>query len=196
MAPDHVCVLARCGRWCIPTVVRLRVFLAALVLATAGAARGGESARVISGRGIAGVRFGIPQQQAVARLSALLGRPSRRFVNSGCGPRYTEIAWGRLYVEFRLGRFSGFRYIENGWPPSRFGTKATPSLLPRLSTAEGITLGSTLGGLRAAYGRLTLVGTDLWKTKDGLVFYDNAKRDPPPQGSRIVEIKTGTCGDF
>lgn len=64
-----------------------------------------------------------------------------------------------------------------------------------LATPRGIGLGSTLGRVRAAYGRLDLVGTDRWRSSDGLVFVDDAEHDPPPPSSRIVEIKTGTCGD-
>jgi|GEM_PF-3450899 len=76
-------------------------------------------------------------------------------------------------------------------PPTRPG-----GVRPALRTANGITLGSTLGELRAAYGRLDLIGADRWRTAGGLVFYDDAARDPPPASSRIVEIKSGTCGDF
>jgi hypothetical protein len=146
--------------------------------------------------GIGGVHFGIPKAQTVSELSRLLGKPSARFINSGCGPRYTEAAWGHLYAEFRLGRFSGYRYLESGWPASRFGKKPVTSTAPLLATPDGITLESTLGQLRAASGRLALVGTDRWQASDGLIFYDNAERQPPPASSRIVEIKVGTCGDY
>jgi hypothetical protein len=146
--------------------------------------------------GIGSVRFGISEAQAVSELSRVLGKPSARFVSSGCGPRYTEAAWGHLYVEFRLGRFVGYRYIENGWPATRFGEKPIASARPLLATSRGITLGSTLGQVRAASGRLELVGTDRWQARDGLIFYDNAKRQPPPASSRIIEIKIGTCGDY
>lgn len=154
------------------------------------------AAVTLSGHGIGSVRFGLAKAPAVERLSRLFGQPSQRFVNSGCGARYTEVAWGHLYAEFRAGTFSGFRYIENGWPPKRYGLKVHRSDLPKLSTARGVTLGNTLGEVRAAYGRLRFVGTDRWGSRDGLVFYDNAERDPEPLSSRIVEIKTGTCGDF
>jgi len=67
---------------------------------------------------------------------------------------------------------------------------------PLLRTATGISLGDTLGRLRAAYGSLRVIGTDRWESPDGLVFYDNAKHDPVPPSSRVIEIKIGTCGDF
>lgn len=65
-----------------------------------------------------------------------------------------------------------------------------------LVTSKGVTLGSTLAGLRAAYGHVRFVGTSRSASPDGLVFYDNAKNSPSPPSSRIVEIKIGTCGDF
>ncbi|HEY4413974.1 MAG TPA: hypothetical protein VGN06_13325 [Gaiellaceae bacterium] len=145
---------------------------------------------LLSAHGIGAVRFGLTKDHAVEQLTGLFGQPSRRFVNSGCGSRYTEVAWGHLYAEFRGGTFSGFRYIEDGWPPRRYGVKIVRSDRPSLSTAHGVTLGSTLGEVRAAYGRLTFVGTDRWRSADRLIFYDDSG------SSRIVEIKTGTCGDF
>jgi hypothetical protein len=168
------------------------VFACALVSASAA-----TTARpLIEPTGIGSVHFGIAKAQAVSELSRLLGKPSARFVNSGCGPRYTETAWRHLYVEFRLGRFNGYRYIENGWPADRFGKKPAVSTRPLIATSKGITLGSTLGQVRAAYGRLDLVGTDRWQASNGLIFYDNAERQPPPASSRIIEIKIGTCGDY
>lgn len=143
--------------------------------------------------GIGGVRFGTPKAKTVWELTALLGKPSAPFVNSGCGRRLSETAWGHLYVEFRSGRFTGYRYIESGWPMSRSGRL---NKRPYLSTTRGVELGSTLGRLRRAYGRLDLVGADRWMVRGGLIFYDDAERDPPPVSSRIVEIKIGTCGDF
>lgn len=152
----------------------------------------------VSDGGIAGVRFGVTRADAVAELTRLLGRPSRTMIDGGCGRRYAEVAWGHLYVEFRDGRLTGFRYMQGTWLPRRGGERLTPFglLRPKLATAKGISLGSTLGRLRAAYGRLNLVGTDRWQTPDGLIFYDDAERDPPPPSSRVVEIKYGTCGDF
>jgi hypothetical protein len=147
---------------------------------------------LIEPTGIGSVHFGIAKAQAVSELSRLLGKPSARFVDNGCGPRYTEAAWGHLYVEFRGGQFIGYRYIENGWPAKKQAT----STLPLIATSKGITLGSTLGQVRAAYRRLALVGTDRWRANNGLIFYDNAEREPPPASSRIIEIKIGTCGDY
>jgi hypothetical protein len=68
--------------------------------------------------------------------------------------------------------------------------------VPALATTNGITLGSILRELRAAYGHVRPIGTNRWQTPDGLVFYDNATTYPDPANSRIIEIKLSTCGDF
>ena len=172
--------------------------LAALCLVGASSARAGARPFVVSADGIAGVRFGLPRAEAVTELTRVLGRPSRAMTNGGCGRRYTEVAWGHLYAEFREGRLSGFRIMQGTWLPQRRPPRPTPFSLirPRVATGTGISLGSTLEQLRSAYGRLDLVGTDRWRTPDGLIFYDDARRDPPPPSSRIIEIKDGTCGDF
>lgn len=147
--------------------------------------------------GIGSVRFGETEAAAAAALAARFGAPSARFSNAGCGPRYTEVAWGHLYAEFRLHRFAGFRYLASGWPLRHVG-KASPAkpIFPKLLTTKGISLSSTLADLRAAYRPLRLIGTDRWQSPDGLVFYDDAEHDPAPPTSRIREIKFGTCGDF
>jgi hypothetical protein len=151
----------------------------------------------LSSQAIGGVRFGLPRKQVVTRLSELLGtRSTTPPLNRACGPAFTEVAWQHLYAEFRHGRLVGFRYIEDGWPPTSYGKHVTASNRPPLITTRGIALGSTLRQARAAYGRLRPIGTNRWQTPNGLVFYDNARHYPDPPGSRIIEIKYGTCGDF
>ena len=63
-----------------------------------------------------------------------------------------------------------------------------PSALPRLTTSKGITPGSTLAALRAAYRRLNLVGTDRYEAVGGLAF--------TVASGTVVELKSGICGDF
>ncbi len=154
----------------------------------------GLAALAIGPHGIGGVRFGAPKAAVVATLTAHLGAPTKREVNRGCAPRYTEVEWGDLAVEFRSGAFSGFRYVAGGLqldaPPSR------KPVSPRLATTNGATLGSTLGRVRAAYGGLERVGAILWRAPDGLIFVDGSKGNPASPADRIVEIKIGTCGDF
>lgn len=151
----------------------------------------------LSNRAIGGVRFGLPRKQVVRRLSELLGtRLSSPPLNRACGPGFTEIAWQHLYAELRDGRLVGFRYIADGWPSTRAGAHVSTGVRPPLVTTRGITLGNTLAQARAAYGHLRSVGTNRWETPDGLILYDNARRYPDPPGSRVTEIKYGTCGDF
>jgi hypothetical protein len=164
--------------------------------ATASSAGAGPPVRVTP-NGVGSVRFGLAQDRAIVRLRTLFGAPSSRGVNTACGPRYVEFEWGNLIAEFRSKRFTGYRYRRGGYPlttpgsPRRSGRSG-----PRLATATGITLGSTLRQLRAAYPNLHVAGASMWRATNGLLFVDNAKRDPAPLSSRIVEIKIGTCGAF
>jgi hypothetical protein len=173
------------------------IVAAAVVAAAAGAppARG----PILQAHGVGTVRFGMRKGEAVPRLRVLFGAPSARGVNSGCGARYTEVEWGDFVAEFRLGTFSGYRFVKGGYPLTTAGSprQASPpaAVSPALATARGITLGSTLAELRALY-RLRRAGANLWRVPNGLLFVDDAKRDPVPPASRIVEIKIGTCGDF
>jgi len=190
-----------------PRVRRVSALAAGAVLliglnagALAAPARDGRDSKAILGRsGIAAVHFGLPMAQAVADLTARFGRPVAHGVNTGCGSRYTEVVWGDLAVEFRSHRFSGYRYLVGGYPLTTPGSpRARPpkTITPRLATATGITLGSTLSQLRAAYRSLTRVGADSWRAPNGLLFADTADRDPVPASAAIVEIKIGTCGAF
>lgn len=167
----------------------------------AAAGSGGiSSARILRPDGIDTVRFGVTKRTAVAELGRLFGHPSARGINTGCSASYTEVEWGDLVAEFRLGKFSGFRFLKGGWPltTARSPHEASPpkTVYPELATATGVSLESTLAELRRAYRPLRLVGTDKWRAANGLTFVDDAKHDPDPPSSRIIEIKVGTCGDF
>lgn len=156
-------------------------------------------APVLRPAGVGAVRFGVAKSKAVAELSRVFGAPSARGANTGCSPRYTEVVWGDLAVEFRSGVFSGYRYLVHGYPITTSGSPrghVPRTVSPRLTTANGVTLGSTLAQVRAAYGSLRRVAADGWRSQDGLIFVDDAMRDPVPPTSRIIEIKIGACGDF
>ena len=154
---------------------------------------------VLDANGIGSVRFGLTRNRAMTELRRRFGTPSAEGVDTGCGPRYREVAWGDLIAEFRLNRFSGYRYVAAGYRlpiPSGPPAPAPGGPTGDLSTASGITLASTLAQVRAAYGTLAFVGTERWKARNGIVFVDAAARDPEPPNSGIVEIKTATCGDY
>lgn len=158
---------------------------------------GGPPPSLLSSNGIASMKFGASKAATVAALEARFGQPTWAGINSGCSSRYSEVVWNDLAVEFRAGRFSGYRYMAGGYP-----SRGTPqqrqshSISPMLSTERGLTLGSTLAQLRTTYSPLRRIGADWWRATNKLVFEDDALRDPVPPSSRIIEIKIGTCGDF
>jgi hypothetical protein len=174
-------------------VVALTVAVTCVVAASAS----GTAARpIVSSHGVGGVPFGTSKSEAVKELTSLLGAPTRRFVSNGCGPHYTEVEWGHLYVEFRLGKLAGFRYLRGGWEGRAVGARDR-ALVPKLLTSEGVSLSSTLAQVRHRYGTLAIVGTDRWRSHDGLVFsISYLVTHPAPPDSRITEIKYGTCGDW
>jgi hypothetical protein len=180
---------------------RTRTALAAAVAAALGcvltaSASGRATTPVLSSHSVGGVLFGTSKSEAVNVLTSLLGPPTRRFASNGCGPRYTEVEWRHLYVEFRLGRLAGFRYMRGAWDGRSVGA-GDPGLIPKLMTSKGLSLGSTLAQVRGRYGTLAIVGTDRWRTRDGLIFYISyLVTQPAPPTSRITEIKYGTCGDW
>lgn len=151
--------------------------------------------------GIGKVRFGLPQARAAAELTAMLGAPGARGINAGCGSRYTEVEWNDLVAEFRLGTFSGYRYVKGGWPLNTPGGSplhklpASQARLHGLATARGISIGSTLAQARSAYGALRQTGAEEWETPSGITLADNANIGKVP-ATQIYEIKVGTCGDF
>jgi hypothetical protein len=145
--------------------------------------------------GIGTMRFGLSKVKAEAELRALFGAPTAQGVNTGCGPGFTEVEWHDLAAEFHLNRLSGYRYIRGGLRLTAH-SKALKTVAPKLATATGITLGSTLGQLHSAYKALQNVAPDRWQARNGLMFVDNATRLPAPLSSRIIEIKIGTCGNY
>jgi hypothetical protein len=186
----------------IATTIAAASLLAAAQFAQGGQTSGASKVRapVLQPHGIGSIRFGMTKLKTVTELSRVFGTPSARGVNTACSRRYTEVEWGDLVAEFRIGRFSGFRFIEGGYPLATAGSprEASPPkvVFPKLAASTGVSLGSTIAELRASYGRLQRVGADMWRSTSGLIFVDDARRDPTPATSRIVEIKVGTCGDF
>ncbi len=155
----------------------------------------GQVLRALGTQGVGTVRFGTTKAKAVAGLSELLGRPTWQGVNSGCGPRYTEVEWGQLVAEFRLGAFSGYLYMRGGWPLTTPGSprQAPPSGRAGLdlATTKGNSLGSTLGQVRLAYGKLHFVGVDKWRAANGIIFVVDALRDLSPRPARSSRSSWG-----
>jgi hypothetical protein len=155
----------------------------------------------LTSNGIANAQFGLSKAKAVAALQALLGKPNATGINTGCGPAFTEVAWHDLIAEFRHGTFTGYRYVSGGYPLTTAGSPRDPvtptSRIPALTTARGITLGSTLRELRAAYPRVIQSGALRWTGPNGLIFVEASQTSKPTSPTAaIAEIKTGTCGDF
>jgi hypothetical protein len=178
-----------------------------VVMALAGCAQSrslappGTKRPVLDANGIGPVHFGLPKAKAVAAFQASLGTPNATGINTGCGPAFTEVAWHDLIAEFRYGTLTGYRYVAGGYPLTTPGSPHDPvaptSRSPALTTARGITLGSTLRELRAAYPGLIQSGALKWTAPDGLVFIEASQTSTPTSPTAtIAEIKTGTCGDF
>ncbi len=138
------------------------------------------------------MKLGARESAATARLTRLLGRPTA-FPPADCAGGYRNVEWHDLIVQFKRGRFAGYRYwftelnhaATNGSVPRQVGT-------PALSTAAGITLGSTLGQVRRAYPKLSASGTDFYRA-GALTFGVAATRYPPPSASLVYEIKVNAC---
>ena len=151
--------------------------------------------------GIGSVHFGVSKADAVAALRTALGEPNAEGVNTGCGAKFTEVAWHDLIAEFHAGEFTGYRLMEGGWPLTTYGglndRVTTKAPTPLLKTAAGITVGSTLGELRSAYRDLRLSGAVQWTAPNGLTFVEpSAVVNPRTASDRTAEIKVGTCGAF
>jgi len=175
--------------------------LVALALNPQGSARGSAPLPRLESGGIGLVHFGLPKAQVVASLRTSLGAPNAEGINTGCGPKFSEVAWHDLIVEFRLGRFTGYRFVQGGWPLTTPGSPddrvTARSPTPALTSEQGITLGSTLGELRSAYRNLHVSGAVQWTAPNGLTFVEpSTVRNPQSPADRIVEIETRTCGAF
>ncbi len=170
--------------------------LAAGLLVSAGALPVAEAASstaktpiLLAGNGLGVVRFGSSVRSVTSAVSAKLGSPTGR-PDAGCVGGYTEVAWHDLIVQFRHGRFTGYRYWVNssGSPPP-----AASTISPKLQTARGISLGSTFAQVKSRY-RLTQTGTDFWKAANNVVFAVDSATFPSPPSSPVYEIKTyGVC---
>jgi hypothetical protein len=144
---------------------------------------------LLAGGGLGVAHFGSSTRSVTRAVSEKLGPPTGH-PDAGCVGGYTEMEWNDLIVQFRHGRFSGYRYwVNSSGSPS---PSAWP-VSPKLRTAKGISLGSTFAQLKREY-RLTQTGSDFWKAPNNIVFALNSQTYPSPPSSPIYEIKSyGVC---
>ncbi len=135
----------------------------------------------LEGDGLGSVRIGASEGAATRELSAELGSPSD-LPASGCTGPYRDVEWHDLVVQFKNGRFSGYRY----WV-----SRPHETVEPRLRTRRGITVGSTFRDLRRAYA-LTQTGTDFWSAQ-GLTFGLSGFTYPSPPSAPVYEVKVTVC---
>lgn len=110
--------------------------------------RGTPADRVLGERDLAGVAFGAPEAEAVARLAARFGRPDFDDVEAtDCGEQRT-VGWGSLVTTYRAdpraggGKvFSGFTYHA-----PRAASVGGPA---ELRTTNGLPAGASLAELRS-----------------------------------------------
>lgn len=95
------------------------------------------------------VAFGVPTADAVAALSSVLGAPADRSTNSECGAGPTEfVSWPNdLDALFLDGKFSGWS----------LGPKSDG----KVTTMDGIGVGSTRQQLTESFGNLTVEASTL-----------------------------------
>jgi hypothetical protein len=197
---SFVGVIVQRSVWAVPMMLGT----CAAVVVTAGAANGRPRASampVLRSNGIGSLHFGAPRRAVLAALQPSLGRPNAAGINTGCGKDLSEVAWHDLIAEFRNGRLSGYRFILGGWPlttpgsPRDHVSSTAPTTL--LRTQAGITLGATSGQLHSAYPALERTGAVRWTARDGLTFTEpSTVMKPTSRANTIIEIQTGTCGDF
>lgn len=103
-----------------------------------------EGLRLTSGSSSRALDFGVAEDQVVRALTAVLRDPAERADLRDCGPTTIAVSFGRFTAYVVDGLFQGWRSGDAG-----------------LSTADGITVGSTLAEVRAARPDMTLAETTL-----------------------------------
>lgn len=98
-----------------------------------------EGLRLTSDSSSKALDFGLPEDQVVAALSALMRDPAERADLPDCGPTTIAVSFGRFTAYVVDGLFQGWRSGD-----------AT------LSTADGLRVGSTLAEVRAARSDVTV----------------------------------------
>jgi hypothetical protein len=147
----------------------------------------------LDGNGLGLAKFGAPAALTTEAINAVLGAPTGH-PSAGCTGKYTQASWHDLIVQFTDGRFTGYRYVADGFDgvsPS-LETLHAP-VVPMIATAAGATLGSTMAEVRRAYRSLHRSGTDFWRTPSGVVFAFYSSEANPSSSSPVYEIKDNVC---
>ena len=92
-----------------------------------------KSPIVLAGNGLGIVHFGSSARSVTTAISAKLGSPTGHSA-ADCVGGYTEVAWHDLIVQFRHGRFSGYRYWVNG---SGSPSPSASTVSPKLADGQG-----------------------------------------------------------
>ena len=146
----------------------------------------------LEGNGLGIVSFGSPTALTTRILTAALGVPSGH-PSAGCAGAYSQTEWHDLIVQFKDGRFVGYRFLAGGAAGiTPTTTTLRTAAVPKLATGGGITLGDTFAEVKHAYPTLRQSGSDFWRTPAGIVFgFDASGR--AFAASPIYEIKNNVC---
>jgi hypothetical protein len=155
----------------------------------------GTSGVVLASNGLGVVEFGATEAETDAAIAAYLGPPTGD-PPSGCVGQWIQLEWNDLIVEFLDGRLIGYRYLLGGYDSTQTAIDRQSTPVPKLATETGISLGSTLGQVKATYPGLVQTGSFAWTSQDGIHFAAYSNSYPSPPSSSITEVKIGTCGDW
>jgi hypothetical protein len=162
--------------------------LAALCLGLTGSMASATSPKKtieLEGNGLGVVRFGDSERTTTKVITAVLGAPTGH-PSAGCVGDFTQAAWHDLLIQFKHGRFSGYRYWVSA---SGIPLSALVHPDPKLATAAGITLDSTFAQIQAAYP-LRQTGTDFWISPEQIVFALESPTYPSPPTAPVYEIRS------
>ncbi|WP_420453493.1 hypothetical protein [Ilumatobacter sp.] len=151
----------------------------------------------LTSSGIGSTTFGADPDGAVAFISSFLGEPTADtgwidpFEVGVCdGTRLRQVSWADLQLEF--GDVSDITDGRDHFSAYTYGSEGSASALPpALSTPEGITVGSTVGDLLAAYPGVTLIEGDDFVAPSFSVNDALGGRLSGLTGADVVEVVVG-----
>lgn len=147
--------------------------------------------------GVGTTSFGADPDGTIAFVSSFLGQPTGDtgwvdpFTIGPCGgTQLRQVNWGNLQLEF--GDASTVLEGRTHFYAYTYGQEGSPTAAPAgLSTPEGITVGSSVGSLLAAYPNTQLLTADDF-TPDSFVVNDNLRgRLSGLSDTDVVELIVG-----